>query len=319
MVIFHMNYEPHPASPTRLAPSCALPASSSPTFEPSILQPRNLFRINTCKSVSKQTTLTFFRMNTYEKQGGGEGRASVFPTRNSALNLESLLARSHALFVHSLRFFTKECLRTPLLPTRSALFFKTAGRIGISNQIPKQELEAPILVHPACPEPRREPAAAGEGNPAPAPLYPDAGRAFRGIADHGGKNGARDHIDPTASRKRLTTRAWPRTTIVSNSGGATAWPKMATRVALISNPAFTPAVSASARSAWSLASWFHSGSAASASASFASSSGTFGSFQNFSFAAGSIVKSSLKNARDHLEKSGSSRTLGPSRSTVFEN
>ena len=31
----------------------------------------NLFRINTCKSVSKQRTLTPFRMNTYEKQGGG--------------------------------------------------------------------------------------------------------------------------------------------------------------------------------------------------------------------------------------------------------
>jgi hypothetical protein len=29
------------------------------------------FRINTCKSVSKQTTLTLFRMNTYEKHGGG--------------------------------------------------------------------------------------------------------------------------------------------------------------------------------------------------------------------------------------------------------
>src|SRR5216684_964162 len=29
------------------------------------------FRINTCKSVSKQTTLTPFRMKTYEKPGGG--------------------------------------------------------------------------------------------------------------------------------------------------------------------------------------------------------------------------------------------------------
>src|SRR5713226_2942785 len=29
----------------------------------------NPFRINTCKSVSKQTTLTSFRINTYEKQG----------------------------------------------------------------------------------------------------------------------------------------------------------------------------------------------------------------------------------------------------------
>src|SRR6267142_2822612 len=28
------------------------------------------FRMNTCKSVSKQTTLTTFRMNTYEKPGG---------------------------------------------------------------------------------------------------------------------------------------------------------------------------------------------------------------------------------------------------------
>src|SRR5258708_23940892 len=230
-----------PASPTRLAPSCALPASSSPTFEPSILQPRNLFRINTCKSVSKQTTLTLFRMNTYEKQGGGGGRASVFLTRNSALNLESLLARSHALFVHSLRSFSKECFGTPLQPTPCALFFKTAGCIGISNQIPKQELEAlPILVHPACPEPRREPAAAGEGNSAPAPLYPDAGRAVRGIADHGGKNGARDHIDPTASRKRLTTRAWPSTTLVSNSGGGTALPAKAARAPLVRQPALPP-------------------------------------------------------------------------------
>src|ERR1700730_3295612 len=30
----------------------------------------NTFRINTCKTVSKQTTLTSFRINTYEKPGG---------------------------------------------------------------------------------------------------------------------------------------------------------------------------------------------------------------------------------------------------------
>ena len=29
------------------------------------------FRINTCESVSKQKTLTIFRMNTYAKQGEG--------------------------------------------------------------------------------------------------------------------------------------------------------------------------------------------------------------------------------------------------------
>src|SRR5712692_8545799 len=31
------------------------------------------FRMNTCKSVSKQRTLTTFRMNTYEKRGGVGG------------------------------------------------------------------------------------------------------------------------------------------------------------------------------------------------------------------------------------------------------
>ncbi len=33
--------------------------------------PLSTFRINTCKSVSKQMTLTIFRMNTYAKQGEG--------------------------------------------------------------------------------------------------------------------------------------------------------------------------------------------------------------------------------------------------------
>src|ERR1700682_1175497 len=33
--------------------------------------PLTTFRINTCKSVSKQRTLTPFRMNTYEKHRGG--------------------------------------------------------------------------------------------------------------------------------------------------------------------------------------------------------------------------------------------------------
>src|SRR5260370_42402380 len=37
------------------------------------------FRINTCKSVSKQTTLTPFRMNTYEKHGGWGDADSLFP------------------------------------------------------------------------------------------------------------------------------------------------------------------------------------------------------------------------------------------------
>src|SRR5207302_9186286 len=108
-----------------------------------------------------------------------------------------------------------------------------------------------------------------------------------------------------ARRQRQAAPGRPRTPTVSNRGGATAWPTIATRVALISKPALTPPASATAREAWSHASWFHSGSASSASASFARSSGTFGSFQNFSLAAASRVNSSLKNARDQEEKFGS--------------
>src|SRR5260370_25288008 len=40
------------------------------------------FRINTCKSVSKQTTLTPFRMNTYEKHGGWGGASFFFPVNS---------------------------------------------------------------------------------------------------------------------------------------------------------------------------------------------------------------------------------------------
>jgi hypothetical protein len=44
--------------------------------------PLTTFRMNTCKSVSKQSTLTIFRMNTYAKQGGGGGgRRSHFSPR----------------------------------------------------------------------------------------------------------------------------------------------------------------------------------------------------------------------------------------------
>ena len=48
---------------TSLATDCTPPCGSN--------SHRNVFRINTYKSLSKQTTLTLFRINTYEKQGGG--------------------------------------------------------------------------------------------------------------------------------------------------------------------------------------------------------------------------------------------------------
>src|SRR5216683_2640715 len=41
--------------------------------------PSKFFRMNTYESVSKQRTLTLFRMNTYKKQGGGAG---LLLTRN---------------------------------------------------------------------------------------------------------------------------------------------------------------------------------------------------------------------------------------------
>ena len=47
------------------------------------------FRINTCKTVSKQTTLTLFRINTYKKPGGGgllltKYLARIFVPRSAA-------------------------------------------------------------------------------------------------------------------------------------------------------------------------------------------------------------------------------------------
>ena len=42
------------------------------------------FRINTCKSVSKQTTLTTFRMNTYAKRG--EGGVPAIPVQRPTAN-----------------------------------------------------------------------------------------------------------------------------------------------------------------------------------------------------------------------------------------
>jgi len=77
-----------------------------------------------------------------QKQGGGE--VSVDLTRTSALTLKPLLARSYAHLVRSFHSFTKECSRTLLQPTRSALFFKTAGCAAISNQIPAPE----TFLHP---------------------------------------------------------------------------------------------------------------------------------------------------------------------------
>jgi hypothetical protein len=48
-----------------------------PILIPDLPSP-NTFRINTYKSDTKQTTLTVFRINTYEKHGGGGPRVTLF-------------------------------------------------------------------------------------------------------------------------------------------------------------------------------------------------------------------------------------------------
>ncbi len=86
--------DPRPLFGLPLTADCTLfPFSYSPNPLPC---PPKIFKINTCKSVSKQTTLTPIRMNTYEKHRG-EGAPPTFPSRN---------ARKH--FAHPL-FFSTTC------------------------------------------------------------------------------------------------------------------------------------------------------------------------------------------------------------------
>ena len=62
------------------ASSCLLP---NPTEHPQNNAMLSTFKMNTCKGVSKQRTLTRCRMNTYEKTGGGgHPSKSAHPTAN---------------------------------------------------------------------------------------------------------------------------------------------------------------------------------------------------------------------------------------------
>jgi hypothetical protein len=53
--------------------------------------PATPFRINTCKSASKQRTLTSFRMNTYKKRGEGANCSSVFFLQTVRIEVKSRL------------------------------------------------------------------------------------------------------------------------------------------------------------------------------------------------------------------------------------
>jgi hypothetical protein len=75
-----MNWTPS----TPLSPHSGLPAGSPPTKDSTrctILVQRKFFRMNTCKSASKQRTLTPFGMNTYEKIGEGGYTPSIQESR----------------------------------------------------------------------------------------------------------------------------------------------------------------------------------------------------------------------------------------------
>jgi hypothetical protein len=101
--------------------------------------PVNPFRINTCKSVSKQRTLTTFRINTYEKQGEGAkaqgvwGRDPPFsvlgacpdPVGVSQGQIHSLQAFGASLF----SFSTPH----PLFSATCSLFLQNTGSGGIPN------------------------------------------------------------------------------------------------------------------------------------------------------------------------------------------
>jgi len=65
---------------------------SPPLVEPPPI--RKSFRINTCKSVSKQSTLTPFRINTYEKRGRGDPHSVPVATPCSTVSLGSIFVFS---------------------------------------------------------------------------------------------------------------------------------------------------------------------------------------------------------------------------------
>src|SRR5713226_7689690 len=60
-----------PLSVAAVSPVECLPDTHHPLL--TTHSPLTTFRINTCKSISKQRTLTPFRINTYAKQGEGGG------------------------------------------------------------------------------------------------------------------------------------------------------------------------------------------------------------------------------------------------------
>src|SRR5713226_1120047 len=99
------------------------------------------FRINTCKSVSKQTTLSTFRINTYEKPGEGgpsplpprkvrtgtQGEACPIPTKNQQLRTNNYLIDMTSFSFDALRssiFLVSAC--DTFSSSSSARFFSSS-------------------------------------------------------------------------------------------------------------------------------------------------------------------------------------------------
>ena len=88
------------------------------------------FRINTCKSISKQTTLTLFRINTYEKTG--EWGAQV--TEHRSRSILPYFLCFHTLAHSFAHFCTSEKFNSFLLKQFRTLCQKTPG-VGVCPQL----------------------------------------------------------------------------------------------------------------------------------------------------------------------------------------
>jgi hypothetical protein len=86
----------------------------------------NSFRINTCKSVSKQMTLTPFGMNTYEKWGGGGPKS--LRSNSSSLGGRSFSSDTKCLLSMGLQPLRKPFLAFPATRCAAAQELTPSGR-----------------------------------------------------------------------------------------------------------------------------------------------------------------------------------------------
>jgi hypothetical protein len=131
------------ACPPRFPPlSTPFPISYSLTPIPCSRKP---FGINTCKSATKQTTLTIFRINTYEKH---RGWGATFQSRSP--NSYTLFPTTYPLSFHTLpHSFVFKKNSTRLFSSDSELFRKnTRGMGGLDVPTCKPSNVQMCILHP---------------------------------------------------------------------------------------------------------------------------------------------------------------------------